>query len=60
MREDVNTKMKRLQLWFFRDLNDEQRLSLFAINGFPVSEIRTQHEQLRAFHFLFNPGTSSS
>jgi hypothetical protein len=32
-----------LKLWFFRDLNDEQRLKLFGLFGLPVDEIGPNH-----------------
>lgn len=32
-----------LKLWFFRDLNDEQRLKLFGLFGLPVDEIGNVH-----------------
>ncbi|PBB75164.1 hypothetical protein CK227_10250, partial [Mesorhizobium sp. WSM4308] len=34
---------RKLSLWFFRDLSDEQRLSLFSIFGCPVDEIGKVH-----------------
>jgi len=30
---------EQIKLWFFRDLNDEQRLKLFGLFGLPVGEI---------------------
>lgn len=50
----IETKMRRLQLWFFRDLTDAQRLALFALNGLAVDELRNHGEQLKAFKFVFN------
>lgn len=32
-----------LKLWFFRDLNDDQRLKLFGLFGLPVDEIGNVH-----------------
>ena len=32
-----------LKLWFFRDLNDDQRLKLFGLFGLPVDEIGNNH-----------------
>ncbi len=32
-----------LKLWFFRDLNDDQRLKLFGLFGLPVDEIGPNH-----------------
>lgn len=33
----------KFELWFFRDLSDEQRLKLFALYGLPVEEIGHVH-----------------
>jgi hypothetical protein len=35
--------LEKLQLWFFRDMSDEQRLALFSIFGMPVDEIGKVH-----------------
>lgn len=37
----------KLELWFFRELSDEQRLSLFSIFGYPVDEIGKVHGHQR-------------
>lgn len=37
----------KLQLWFFRDLSDEQRLKLFGIFGLPTDEIGKTHGHQR-------------
>jgi len=34
---------RKLELWFFRDLSDEQRLALFRLFGMPVDEIGRVH-----------------
>lgn len=31
----------KLELWFFRDMNDAQRLKLFSLFGLPTDEINT-------------------
>lgn len=36
---------KRLDLWFFRDLSDDQRLGLFRLCGYPVDEMQTHTVQ---------------
>ncbi len=38
---------RKIDLWFFRDLSDEQRLSLFSIFGFPIHEIDRVHGHQR-------------
>lgn len=37
----------KLNLWFFRDLSDEQRLRLFSVFGLPVDEIGKVHSRQR-------------
>lgn len=39
--EDFN----KIKLWFFRDLNDDQRLKLFGLLGWPVEEMPTHGAQ---------------
>lgn len=34
---------EQLKLWFFRDLNDDQRLKLFGLFGLPIDEIGPNH-----------------
>ena len=42
-----------LKLWFFRDLNDDQRLKLFSLFGLPVDEIGQHHgRQSMALHHI--------
>lgn len=38
---------RKLELWFFRDMSDEQRLKLFVIFGMPVDEIGKTHGHQR-------------
>lgn len=33
----------QIKLWFFRDLNNQQRLKLFSLFGLPVDEIGNVH-----------------
>lgn len=33
----------KFNLWFFRELSDEQRLKLFSLHGLPVDEIGLVH-----------------
>jgi hypothetical protein len=35
--------VRELELWFFRDISNEQRLKLFALYGMPVDEIGNVH-----------------
>lgn len=42
-RLDAETLERRLHLWFFRDLLDDQRHGLFKLCGYPVAEIGMQH-----------------
>lgn len=35
----------RIDLWFFRDLTNEQRLALFSVMGIPVNELSTTSDQ---------------
>jgi hypothetical protein len=41
-----------VKLWFFRDLNDEQRLKLFGLFGLPVDEIGSNqgHQSIALRH----------
>ncbi|KRB22713.1 hypothetical protein [Mesorhizobium sp. Root172] len=39
--------LEKVQLWFFRDISDEQRLALFSIFGMPVDEIGKVHGHQR-------------
>lgn len=34
---------EKFRLWFFRDLNDDQRLKLFGLFGVPVNEVGPNH-----------------
>lgn len=38
---------RKIELWFFRDMNDDQRLMLFSIFGMPVNEIGKTHGHQR-------------
>lgn len=38
---------RKFDLWFFRDMSDEQRLALFSIFGMPVDEIGKVHGHQR-------------
>ena len=49
---DAATMAARLRLWFFRELSDEQRLSLFKLTGMPVAELRAQGHQLLALKHI--------
>jgi hypothetical protein len=41
----------KLILWFFRDINDEQRLKLLGLFGVPVNDIGKHHgRQLMALY----------
>lgn len=44
---------EKFQLWFFKDLTDEQRLKLFRINGLPVGESMTLGHQQAMLNYLF-------
>lgn len=39
----VSRAWKKFELWFFRDVSDEQRLKLFSLFGLPVDEIGKSH-----------------
>lgn len=39
---------RRIKLWFFRDLSDDQRLKMFSLLGWPVEEMETQSSQMFA------------
>lgn len=47
IRPDMVLELEKLELWFFRDLSDEQRLKLFALYGMPVDEIGNVHGRQR-------------
>lgn len=40
-------ELAKLELWFFRDLSDDQRLKLFSVFGMPVDEIGKVHGHQR-------------
>ena len=40
---DAETLERRLHLWFFRDVSDDQRHGLFKLCGYPVDEIGMCH-----------------
>lgn len=44
-RTTTDKKLAQFRLWFFRELNDYQRLALFRLFGIPVDEIRTFSQQ---------------
>jgi len=45
-------KKQKLKLWFFRDLSDDQRLSLFGLHGLCLNELTTHVAQMKAFDWL--------
>lgn len=45
-------QVARLNLWFFRDLVDEQRMKLFALCGYPVDEITNHGAQSMVFRAI--------
>jgi len=47
------TKMRKLKLWFFRDLTDDQRLKLFGLHGLRLNELSTHGAQMKAFDWIF-------
>lgn len=54
-RLDAETLERRLHLWFFRDLNADQRHGLFRLCGYPVDEIGASHsvQQHALKHLVF-------
>lgn len=54
LREGVAvTSLDKLRLWFFREMNDDQRLALFSLFGFPVEEAKTHGVQMLLFKRVF-------
>jgi hypothetical protein len=53
MRED-DLIMRRFELWFFRDLSDEQRQKLFRVQGIVPAgeEVRFESMQKRTLRYL--------
>lgn len=43
---------RTLDLWFFRELSDEQRMSLFRMAGLPADEIRSDATQRQCLHHI--------
>lgn len=43
----------KFQLWFFRDLTDEQRFALFRLHGVPVGEKMTLGHQQAVMNYIF-------
>lgn len=56
----ISAEFAKLKLWFFRDLNEEQRLSLFRLHGFPVEEMQQQSVQIMALGRMFNALTAAA
>ncbi|RUU99458.1 hypothetical protein EOB36_20490 [Mesorhizobium sp. M6A.T.Cr.TU.017.01.1.1] len=57
----VDRAKEKLKLWFFRDMNDEQRLKLFSLFGLPTDEIgKTHGHQSHALKHVLNALTGSS
>lgn len=46
--------MRRLELWFMRDISDEQRQKLFRVQGIVPAgeEVRFESMQKRTFRYL--------
>lgn len=49
----ITDPLSKFKLWFFRDMSDEQRLSLFALHGYPVEEMQTHAIQRLSLDHLF-------
>ncbi len=44
---------RKFELWFFRDLTDEQRFALFRLHGVPVGEKMTLGQQQATMNYIF-------
>lgn len=52
--------LRKIELWFFRDMRDEQRLALFSVFGMPVHELNSQGHQKKVLRqVLCSLATSS-
>lgn len=45
---------RKAELWFFRDISDEQRAKLFALFGMPVHEINNHGTQKKALRHILS------
>lgn len=46
----------KFKLWFFRDLNDAQRLKLFALHSYPIKGMESQNLQAMVLDHLLGKG----
>lgn len=52
--------LDKIKLWFFRDLQSDQRLSLFRLFGMPVEEIRSHGDEGHCFKRVFATAPDTS
>ena len=54
MTQHIEEARKRFELWFFRDMNDEQRMKLFSLFGLPACGIKTLGAQQQVLRSVFS------